>query len=274
MLLWLYKIKRIISSTRSLTLLTTLLTWSCSTTPITDRKALNAIPQGQLSEMGQSTFEQMKQKEKRLPDGPLKRQIVEIGKRIAAASGVDFDWEFEVFDAPQTVNAFCLPGGKIGVYTGILPVAENTAGLAAILGHEVAHATANHGGERLTQNMLLQTGLQLADLTMMNSKYRSLLMAGLGVGAQVGVLLPYSRLHESEADEIGLVYMAKAGYDPSEAPKLWKRMAAAGSGGTPSFLSTHPDPNKRAKELKEQQSEVQAVYRASKQQETKTLMAH
>lgn len=244
---------------------------ACATTPVTKRTSLNVVPAAQLQSLGEQSFEQMKSEGKILSRGPVHDAVVAIGRQIAEASGVDYDWEFVVFDEPETVNAFCLPGGKVGVYTGILPIAKTTAGLATILGHEVAHATANHAGERMSQAFLVQAGLQVADLSLQDSRYRSLIMASLGIGAQIGVLLPYSRLHEEEADRIGLTYMARAGYDPNEAIGLWQRMAEAGGSRGPSFLSTHPDPAARAKKIATWQSKVLPLYQSSVKHATKPL---
>jgi predicted Zn-dependent protease len=157
-------------------------------------------------------------------------------------------WEFNVIESDEA-NAFCLPGGKVAVYTGILPLAQTEAGLAAVIGHEVAHAVARHAGERMSQALLVNLGLSVADISLQNSQHRPLIMAALGLGANVGVLLPYSRKHEAEADEIGTRYMARAGYDPREAVLLWQRFAKAGGPRPPPFLSTHPAPESRAQEL-------------------------
>jgi len=176
-----------------------------------------------------------------------------VGRKIAVATGKDYQWEFKLLDAKDVVNAFCLPGGKVAVYSGILPITQNENGLAVVLGHEVAHATQRHGGKRMTQNDLttaamsaISAGLQLGQ---MSSATQQGVMAALGLGAQVGVALHYSRTQETEADEIGLRYAIRAGYDPWEAPKLWDRMAKLGSSG-PSWLSDHPDSGQRGENLK------------------------
>jgi predicted Zn-dependent protease len=183
--------------------------------------------------------------------------VQRVGARIAEASGRDYDWEFRLLDAPDVVNAFCLPGGKVAVYSGILPITRNEDGLAAVVGHEVAHATAEHGKERMSQQYIAQGVFVAADIALDNwtelgDESRADWMAALGLGAQVGVLLPYSRTHESEADEIGLRFAVRAGYDPNEAPKLWERMAErAGDERPPELMSTHPDPLRRAARLRE-----------------------
>lgn len=245
--------------------------WSCATTPVTDRKQLNFIPDSQMNALGGQAFEDIKKKEKVSNDPKLNEMINRIGKRIAKASGANFDWKFIVIDAPKTVNAFCLPGGKVAFYTGILPVAQNEAAVAAIMGHEVAHATARHGAERMSQVLAVQGGLIALDAGVLrDSKLRGPILGALGLGSQFGVLLPFSRMHEAEADKIGLEYMAKAGYDPAEAPGLWHRMAKTG-GKVPELISTHPDPQRRAAELSKQIPKVMPFYEKSEKQPSTVL---
>ena len=179
-----------------------------------------------------------------------------VGRRIAAVANLPgAQWEFVVFDSKEA-NAFCLPGGKVGVYTGILQVTKNEAGLATVIGHEVAHAVARHGGERISQALLLQTGESLLGkaISTADPKIQTATLLAYGVGATVGVQLPYSRLQESEADHIGLIYMARAGYDPREAIAFWQRFAeynrAQGSANVPTFLRTHPLDEKRIEQMK------------------------
>jgi metalloendopeptidase OMA1, mitochondrial len=242
---------------------------ACVTTP-TGRKQLVMLPASQMNNMGVQAYSDMKKKEKISKDRKLTNIVVEVGKRIARASGANYKWEFTLFDSDK-VNAFCLPGGKIGIYTGILPVAKNTAGLAAIMGHEVGHAIARHSNERVSQQLMLAGGLGLAGVALHKNKNRNLIMAGLGLGAGLGIMLPFSRKHESEADTIGLKYMAKAGYDPKEASKLWQRMNKKGGGGPPEILSTHPHPTNRSNALKNQVSDVWALYQKSNKQSTKSI---
>lgn len=247
-----------------------LVVYACVTTPVTQRQAFNLVPDAQMNALGLQAWREVLSKEKISRDPRLSELVTRIGRRIATASGEKYDWEFVVIDSPKTVNAFCLPGGKIAVYTGILPVAKNEAALAAIIGHEVAHATARHGAERMSQGLVAQFGMQALDSAMKDSRYRGLTVAALGLGAQFGVLLPYSRLHETEADKIGLLYMAKAGYDPSEAPGLWVRMAAGGQ-RMPEFVSTHPDPLKRSKMLEKSLPDVIPVWSVSERQPTRSI---
>jgi predicted Zn-dependent protease len=181
--------------------------------------------------------------------------VQRVAKRIAAASGEDFKWEARLLRADNIPNAFCLPNGRIAIYTGILPITQNEDGLAVVMGHEVAHATLRHGGKRMTQGMLTQVAMTAVDagmgLTQMSDGARGNVMAVLGVGANVGVLLPFSREHETEADVEGLRYLIRAGYDPNEAPKLWERMAQLGGSSGPAWLSTHPASADRAAKLRE-----------------------
>jgi predicted Zn-dependent protease len=217
---------------------------ACTTVPLTGRTQVMLLPESTEQEMGVTAFRQALTKSKVSTDPALNAQLTRVGTRIAAATGrTDYQWEFKVFEDKQ-VNAFCLPGGKVVVYTGILPVTRDDAGLAAVVGHEVAHAIARHGGERVSQNYIAQFGLAGTQLAL--SGQDPLLAQGvitaLGAGATVGYLLPYGRLQESEADHLGLIYMAKAGYHPSAARDLWVRMAEMSKGQQkpPEFLSTHP----------------------------------
>ena len=189
--------------------------------------------------------------------------VTRVGQRVAKATGKDYAWEFKLLDAPETVNAFCLPGGKIAVFTGILKYTENEDGLAVILSHEVAHATLQHGNERMSQPALKRLiGLPVNLVTgvwgALAPRSRKLVMGSLGLGHIVGEFLPYSQEHETEADTVGIRYMQSAGYDLNEAPRFWERMAAAfPSESDP--LSTHPDPSKRAKRLRGEIRELGAA---------------
>ncbi|HVF35569.1 MAG TPA: M48 family metallopeptidase [Candidatus Saccharimonadia bacterium] len=173
----------------------------------------------------------------------------------------EFEWEVAVLDSEQ-VNAFCLPGGKMAVYTGLIPVAQNTDGLAVVMGHEIAHALLRHGGERLAQQKLMQVGQMAAGVAMgeMDPGQQRMIFAALGAGLQYGVLLPYARDHETEADYLGLMLAAAACFNPGEAPRLWERMAAAGGGQSPpEFMSTHPHPGSRIEQLNALQAEAGAI---------------
>ncbi|MCA8966463.1 MAG: M48 family metallopeptidase [Planctomycetes bacterium] len=199
--------------------------------------------------------------------GTAEAAMVErVGQRIARASGRDYQWQFKLLLAPDEVNAFCLPGGKVAVFSGILPVCGDEDGLAVVIGHEIAHATSRHGAERMSQELVAQLAIGLTavglEQTKWNDETKGLVLLALGAGAQVGFLLPYSRDHESEADEIGLRFAIRAGYDPAAAPPLWERMAKLGDQG-PEFLSTHPDPLARAQRLRELTPRLLAEERAN-----------
>jgi predicted Zn-dependent protease len=231
--------------------------WSgCSTVPVTGRSQFNIMSPGQEMQLGLTSFEQMKKEVPVSQDVYAKALVQKVGQKIAAVAGPDMpnaQWEFVVFDSKEA-NAFCLPGGKVGVYTGILPITKDEAGLATVIGHEVAHAVARHGGERMTQAMGLELLGTVADSATAQTKYHSYVVAGYGLGSQLGVALPHSRLQESEADHIGLIYMAKAGYDPEQAVKFWERFATFNQqqGGEELwFLRTHPLDEDRIKQLKE-----------------------
>ncbi|MBL8692464.1 MAG: M48 family metallopeptidase [Planctomycetes bacterium] len=238
-----------------------LLSIACQTVPYTNRTQLALHSESEMNQLGLQAFQQTLSESKTITTGPQFTMVKKVSDRIAAAAenpepGMEkpgYQWQVALIDSPQ-INAWCLPGGKMGVYTGILPVTQDEAGLAVVMGHEVAHAIAQHGNERMSQGVLAQFGLTAADafagVAKMSPTARQGLMEILGAGTNVAIMLPFSRSHESEADHIGLILMAKAGYDPSEAPKFWERMAKmAGGGGTPEFLSTHPSHETRIKDL-------------------------
>ena len=194
--------------------------------------------------------------------------VQRVGRRIAAVAELPgANWEFVVFDSKEA-NAFCLPGGKVGIYTGILPITKDEAGLATVIGHEIAHAVARHGAERVSEGILLQTGGGLlgASLSSADPRTQVLVMTAYGVGSKLGRELPHSRGQESEADHIGLIYMARAGYDPEAAVGFWQRFAAhsrsQGGGGTPVFLRTHPLDTVRIQQIQQWLPEAKANYRA------------
>ena len=224
---------------------------ACQTVPLTNRSQLLLIPEGTELQMGLTSYQEILKKGRVSHDPALNDQVRRVGTRIAEATGrTDYRWEFTVLEDKQ-VNAFCLPGGKVAVYTGILPVTHDDAGLAAVLGHEVAHAIARHGGERISQQLAVQGGLIAiqAALAGRDPGTMQLITAGLGAGATVGLLLPWSRQQESEADHLGLIYMARAGYHPEAARDLWVRMASQGGARQPEFLSTHPLPQTRIAQI-------------------------
>jgi predicted Zn-dependent protease len=232
---------------------------ACATVPLTERKSLHLVSDSELLSLSFQQYGTIL-KESRLSSDPQKVQMVRrIGERIAKATAgllrergleaeiQNYKWEFNLIDDPKVVNAWCMPGGKVAVYTGILPVAKDETGLAVVMGHEIAHAIAKHGNERMSEGLLVQlggVGLSVA-LGTQPAATRDLFMQAYGVAAGVGFMLPYSRLQESEADHIGLVLMAKAGYDPREAIPFWERMNEKGGSRPPEFLSTHPAPESR-----------------------------
>ncbi|HSF30365.1 MAG TPA: M48 family metallopeptidase [Candidatus Tectomicrobia bacterium] len=230
---------------------TALLLCGCATTPITGRSQLMLVSEAQETALGVQAYREVLQKEPVTGDPRLTEPVQRIARRLeGAANRPDLRWEVAVIEEDQTVNAFALPGGKIGVYTGIFPIAQTEAGLAIIMGHELGHVIARHGAERMSQQLgaqLLGTALAVG---FQASPYANTIMAAYGLGAQVGVLLPYSRLQESEADTIGLVLAAKAGYDAQAAVDVWQRMAKLSGRRPPPFLSTHPTPESRIEDIK------------------------
>jgi len=256
--------------------LTTVLCWfsllpvailiaACQTVPITGRSQLLLLSEPDEIRMGIQAYQEILRQSKVSTDPALNEMVRRVGQRIAAATGkTDYQWEFTVIESRQA-NAFCLPGGKVAVYTGILPITRDEAGLAAVLGHEIAHAIARHGAERVSQELLVQVGLAgtMAALSNRDPATVKNVSALLGAGASVGLLLPWGRSQESEADRLGLVYMAKAGYDPRAARDLWIRMAQASKGRArpPEFLSTHPSEETRIKQIEGWLPEALTYYR-------------
>lgn len=221
--------------------------------------------------MGLTAFEQVKQQEKISQDPTMNAQIQRIGKRIAASVGREIpnaEWEFVVFESDQ-LNAFALPGGKVGVYTGLINLAQSDDEIACVIGHEIAHVSSRHGAERTSQNIAV-AGLGIAAAVAMEVKdvdpgKRNAVLAAYGIGSTVGVLLPFSRTHETEADSIGLRFAAGAGYDPRAAVTFWQKMAAKNSGGQPwKWLSTHPPSNERIENLRKLAPQYMPLYESSK----------
>ncbi len=233
---------------------------ACQTVPYTGRSHLVLVSAGEETELGESSYRDALSKAKISTDAEAAALVRRVGGRIAVAADMpDFKWEFNLIDDPKTVNAWCLPGGKVAVYSGILPVTKDENGLAVVMGHEIAHALARHGSERMSQGLLAQLGgVALgAALSSRPEAAQRVAAQAYGAGATVGVLLPFSRAQESEADHIGLILMAKAGYDPTGAVAFWRRMAAsAGGGGPPEFLRTHPADDKRIAKIEEELPEA------------------
>lgn len=241
----------------------------CAVVPETGRQQLVLLSPREEMQLGLTEFEKIKQSKPISRDAAANAMLQEVGRRISAVAELPgAQWEFVLFEDPDTPNAFCLPGGKVGVFTGILPITKNEAGLATVVSHEVAHAVARHGAERVSQGLLLQLGGVALDAAMRNhtQQARQIVLSAYGLGGTVGVLLPYSRRQELEADHIGLLYMARAGYDPREAVEFWKRFAEynrqRGGGASIEFLSTHPVDATRIRELERLLPQALAEYYA------------
>lgn len=237
---------------------------ACVTTPVSNRSALILVPFSQEVALGHQAFSEVLKKEKESQDPRLNEIVKRVGKRIAAVSAMpNLDWETKLIESDQQ-NAFALPGGKIAVYTGILPVCANEAGLAAVLAHEVSHVIARHGAQRMSQQLIISGALAAASISLATHRERNVIMGALGVGVLYGVTLPFSRTDESEADQIGLIYMARAGYDPNEALNFWNRFASEKKGPKPpEFMSTHPADQTRIRQIQRYLPTALDEYRSS-----------
>ena len=254
---------------------------SCTTVPITDRKQLKLIPEGKLNAQAAQIYEKVKKKEKLSEDTKQLNQIKEIGKNIEFSiseyfyrsnlqdptSG--FDWEYILIDNKKVKNAWCMPGGKIAVYTGILEVTKNTNGLAAVMGHEIAHAVAKHSVERASRGVLLRTGTSLLDIVTggkLSKVNKATGMNTVGLLSQIGLMNPFNRKQESEADYLGLIFCSLSGYDIRETTKIWERMKLANKGKEPpEFMSTHPSSDNRIKKINEWVNDIIIDYPPIKQ---------
>jgi len=245
-----------------------LLLVACKTNPHTGRKQLLLFSDKEMNNLGAQAYVEMtgpQSKVKVVTDPRYLNPLQEVGAAISqAANKPDYQWEFKLIDDPETINAWCLPGGKIAFYTAIYPVLEDTDGMAIVMGHEVMHAILEHGNERMSQSLTSEIVLAAAAVGFSNHKNGDAIVAALGAGATVGVLLPYSRKHESEADKQGLYLAARAGYDPEAAIGVWERMAKLSEGKRPpEFLSTHPDPRARIENMKKWMPKAKEYYAAS-----------
>ena len=244
----------------------------CSTAPITDRRQFKIIPESKLNAQAAQIYEKVKEKEKMSDDIKSLNEIKDIGKRMEnsiseyfSRTGMDdptinFDWEYILIDNKKVKNAWCMPGGKIAIYTGILDVTKNTNGLASVMGHEIAHAVAKHSVERASRGMLLNTSTQLFDIFSggkLSQVNRVTGMNTVGLLSQIGIMNPFSRTQETEADYLGMIFASLSGFDIRETKKLWERMKEANKGKEPpQFMSTHPSSSKRIKDLKEWENTV------------------
>ena len=254
----------------TVTLLGLVLLTGCQTVTETGRSQLNLVSADEEMKLGVTEFQQTKEKTPISHDAQANAMLQRVGQRIAAVANLpNAQWEFVVFESPEA-NAWCLPGGKVGVYTGILPITQDDAGLATVIGHEVAHATAHHGAERMSQQMAAQAGGSVVGELVSGKSQTTQALVGQAYGmvSEVGVLLPYSRKQEAEADYIGLLYMARAGYDPGAAVAFWERFAEynrqhGGSQGL-AFLRTHPLDEQRIQNLKAELPKARAEYEKAK----------
>ena len=259
-------------SSRQFLFIILLLLAGCYTVPETGRNTLNFMPESLLSEQAAMAFDQMKQDAPVSANPQYNERVRRVATRVLNVAVLTGNlppvnqWEFVVFDDDATINAFAMPGGKVGVYTGLLKLAESDDELAAIIGHEIAHVSARHGNERMSQSVLLITGgLALGYAVKDEDKgTQEAVMLAYGVGTTIGAQLPFSRLHENEADEIGLLYMARAGYDPREAVRFWKKMQSMKGQAVAEFLSTHPSHQTRIARLTKLMPKAMAEYEAAK----------
>ena len=244
----------------------------CSTAPITERRQLKIIPESKLNAQAAQIYEKVKEKEKMSDDIKSLNEIKDIGKRMEVSISeyfsrtgindptINFDWEYILIDNKKVKNAWCMPGGKIAIYTGILDVTKNTNGLASVMGHEIAHAVAKHSVERASRGMLLNTGTQLFDIFSggkLSQVNRVTGMNTVGLLSQIGIMNPFSRTQETEADYLGMIFASLSGYDIRETKKLWERMKKANKGKEPpQFMSTHPSSSKRITDLTEWENSV------------------
>ena len=234
---------------------------SCKTNPFTGKSTLNFYSNSQMFPMAFAQYDEFLSENKVVKGTTDAQMITRVGQRIASAAErwldangypgylKDYQWEYNLVQ-DETVNAWCMPGGKIVVYTGILPITQNETGIAVVIGHEVAHALADHGAQRMSAGMIQQIGAVAGNVAIQDPEKRNMFNTAYGLGSTVGVMLPFSRSHETEADRIGLQIMAIAGYNPDEAAKLWERMKAQSGGQSPpEFLSTHPSNDTRISNL-------------------------
>jgi predicted Zn-dependent protease len=268
-------LKSLIMKTGSILLISALILQACSTVPITGRKQLSIVPESQMESMALTSYNDFLKSNTLSTDISSTEMVKTVGSDIAAAVTKYFadqnlagqlegyKWEFNLVKNDTTQNAWCMPGGKVVVYSGILPLTKDRNGLAVVLSHEIAHAIARHGSERMSQELLTQLGGIALDVAIKDKpdQTKSIFNTAYGAGSQLGVLLPFSREHELEADKLGLIFMAMAGYDPNTAIPFWERMSAMGGNKPPEFLSTHPSDVTRINKIKEALPEAMTYYK-------------
>lgn len=258
-----------------------LMIYSCATVPLTGRRQMKLLPESDLVAMSLTSYSSFLDSSQVVKAGANRTMVTNAGMRISKAVEAylsttadsaeikNYQWEFNLVDDP-TVNAWCMPGGKVVFYSGILPICESETGVAVVMGHEIAHAIARHGNERMSHGLVQQLGGVALSVAVKDKpeETQQLFQLAYGTGTQLGVMLPFSRKHESEADHMGIMFMAMAGYNPEEAPLFWERMNALSSGARPpEFLSTHPNPTKRSGDLKKDMPEALEYYEAWKKEQ-------
>lgn len=264
---------------RFFTLLFLISVMGCKTVPLTGRKQLSLLPSSEVQSMSYTQYDEVLRTSKVITGTEQSEMVKRVGNRIKTAVEAylaengssklldGYQWEFNLIES-EVVNAWCMPGGKVAFYTGIMPICQDELGVAVVMGHEVAHAIARHGSERMSQGIVTQMGGVALAVALQEkpAETQALFMGAYGVGSQVGVLLPFSRLHESEADQLGLTFMAMAGYDPRVAPEFWKRMSSLGGGAQPpEFMSTHPSNETRIENLNTWMPDAMKYYNAAKE---------
>jgi len=264
-------------SVQSLIVLVLLTVVACSTVPLTERRQLSLVPESDMTALSFTEYDKFIKSNKLSTDKDKAAMVKRVGERIAraveaymASAGLSnnlggYKWEFNLIE-DANVNAWCMSGGKVVVYTGLLPITQTETGLATVMGHEIAHAVARHGSERMSDQMLLQLGgtALSAALAQQPEQTRSMALAAYGAGSQVGVILPFSRQNEYEADYMGVIFMAMAGYNPNESIPFWERMAQKGGSKPPEFLSTHPVDRNRINRLKQKMPEAMVYFKKMK----------
>jgi metalloendopeptidase OMA1, mitochondrial len=255
----------------------------CYTVPETGRSSLSLVSNQHVCSLSEQAFEEIQKEERVCKDKAMNARVKKVGDRVVIAASQTAqlppvsDWQFVVFDDDKTINAFALPGGKVGVYTGLLKLTQNDAQLAAVMAHEVGHVVAQHGAERMSQNILVSVAVVTASVgaavTQNSPEAAGAVAAGGGALAAVGFTLPFSRLHENEADYLGLIYMARAGYDPREAVKFWQLMTEQDKAKVPEFLSTHPSDSTRIERLEAAMPQALIIYEESQMKNSENTVA-